>query len=217
MNSVWKNTIRMAINGNRLAVLIIGFSFIQTANAQPLSEPRIQPLPESEWNETQREILSTFGQRAQSLNVFTTIARHEELARDWFEFTRQLLGETSLPLRDRELVILRTGWLCQSEYEWGQHSLIALNAGLSEEEVLRVATGPDAAGWNDQDSLLLRAVDELSENKFVSDASWSGLAEIYSEKQMIDLVFTVGQYTMLSMALKTFGVQLDGGLAGFPD
>ncbi|MBL4819769.1 MAG: carboxymuconolactone decarboxylase family protein, partial [Gammaproteobacteria bacterium] len=46
---------------------------------------------------------------------------------------------------------------------------------------------------------------------------WSGLAEIYSEKQMIDLVFTVGQYTMLSMALKTFGVQLDGGLAGFPD
>jgi len=63
---------------------------------------------------------------------------------------------------------------------------------------------------------LLRATDELHEDSFVSDASWTALCEHYSTQQLMDFVFTVGQYHLVSMALNTFGVQLEPGVKGFP-
>ena len=43
----------------------------------------------------------------------------------------------------------------------------------------------------------------------ISDATWQSLSAHYGERQLMDLVFTAGQYHMLAMALNSFGVQLD--------
>lgn len=187
-----------------------------TVNAQRLDLPRIAPLTKAEWNDAQREILQPYEDSNRLWNVFTTMARHEELAADWLVFGRHILAENTLPPREREMLILRIGWLCQSEYEWAQHRRIGLSAGLTEEEILRINEGPAAKGWSTEDATLLRAVDELHENAIITDATWNALAAKYSEKQMMDLVFTVGQYNLVSMALNSFGVQLDPGLEGFP-
>ena len=113
-------------------------------------------------------------------------------------------------------MILRTGWNCQSEYEWGQHKIIGLRAGLTEAEVDATCRPADAAGWNDDDALLIRAADELHEASVLSDATWDALAARYTKAQLIELIFNVGQYHLVSMALNSMRVQRDEGVDGFP-
>ena len=113
----------------------------------------------------------------------------------------------TLPERDRELVILRVAYLCSARYEWGQHVAIARTAGLTDEEILRVAAGPDEPGWAAPDVALLRAVDELHDDFCISDATWAALAERYADEQLIELPMLAGHYAMLAGVLNSLGVQ----------
>src|SRR5215213_1452426 len=151
--------------------------------------PRIPPLPEAEWTDGQRELLDAFGSPAPDLprrddNVFTTLARHEGLFKVWLRFGGFLLTRGELPPRERELLILRAGYNCGSDYEWGQHVRLAEMLGLSREDIDRVAAGPDAEGWSSGDAALLRAADELHEAAKISDQTWSLLAEAFDEQAL---------------------------------
>jgi alkylhydroperoxidase family enzyme len=149
------------------------------------------------------------------LNIFKTMVNHSELMKRWLVFANHILGKSTLPERERELIILRIGFLCRSGYEWGQHVLIARRAKITDEEIRRIKVGPKAAGWSEVDRLLLAATDELHADAHVSDATWQGLAGHFNTQQLMDIVFTVGQYNLVSMALNSFGVQADPGLPGF--
>ena len=181
--------------------------------------PRIAPLPEPQWDP---EIIDVFlrdttesgGGRV--LNIFRTLAHHPKLLKRWTVFGNHVLFKSTLQPRERELVILRIGWLCRSEYEWGQHVRIGRQAGLTEEEILRIPVGPEAPGWSEHDADLLRATDELHHDSRVGDATWARLSARYNNQQMLDLLFAVGQYTLVSMVLNSCGVQLDPGVEGFP-
>jgi alkylhydroperoxidase family enzyme len=178
-----------------------------------LDKPRVAPLSDDQIDPEIRDRLGP----APRLNIFGTLAHHPKLLKRWLVFGNHVLGHNTLPPRERELVILRIGWLCRSGYEWGQHVRIGIDTGLTHEEVARIAQGPRAAGWSARDRALLQATDELHEDAFVSDATWSELARELDTQQCIDLVFTVGQYNMVSMALNTLGVQPEPGLARLPD
>ena len=183
-----------------------------------LDHPRINPIAEPEWTEEQRTALNTFkGKDGRTMNVFTTLARNIKLAEKYFPFTRYILFESSIPFREREILILRIGWLCQSEYEFGQHTRVARRSGLTDDEILRITRGPDDPVWDPFDAALLRAVDELYADAFITDDTWNILAKRYNENQLIDLIMTIGQYNLVSMFLNTAGVQRDAGVAGFPE
>lgn len=173
-----------------------------------LSRPRLAPLAPSEWNDEQRELL-TRGNPSQVLNVFATLARHQDLYRRWLPFANHVLFKSTLPPREREMAILRIGWLCRSGYEFHQHTRIGRQAGLSDAQIERLKDSPDAAGWTEAESALLRAVDDLHGDQFISDETWQRLGKHYSTNQIIDLVFAVGQYTLVSMALNSLGVQIE--------
>ena len=147
------------------------------------------------------------------LNLFKVLMNHPDLVRRWTVFAGHVLRKQTLPARERELLILRIGWLNEAEYEWAQHVEIAKREGITEAEIERVKAGP-TGGWAASDAVLLQAVDDLYENSVVSDATWTALAKIYSTEQMIDLVFTIGQYNLVSWALNSFGVPLDDFLPG---
>jgi 4-carboxymuconolactone decarboxylase len=147
------------------------------------------------------------------INLFRVLMHHPELTRRWVVFAGHVLRKQSLPARERELLILRIGWLNQAEYEWAQHVEIAKREGITVEEIERVKRGPSAE-WNSEDSALLQAVDDLYEQSVLSDATWAALAAKYSTMQMMDLVFTIGQYNLVSWALNSFGVPLDDYLPG---
>jgi len=177
-----------------------------------LDKPRVAPLA---LDRIPEELRVRFGD-GPVLNIFRTLANHPGLMKRWLVFGNHVLSKSTLPARERELLILRIGWLCRAGYEWGQHVVIGKAAGLSDEEIARIAKGPDAPGWSATDRALLRATDELHADAFVSDATWAELAGAWSTEQLIDLVFTVGQYNLVSMALNTLGVQPEPGLPKLP-
>jgi len=181
-----------------------------------LREPRVPPVTDDQTlDDEAREVLAR-ASLGPAVNIFRTLAHHPKLFKRWLVFANHVLFKSSLPPRDRELVILRTGWLCRAEYEWGQHVIIGRASGLSDDEIDRITLGPDALGWDPFDAALVRAADELHDHSFVSDETWEALGERYSTEQLMDVVFAIGQYTLVSMALNSFGVQLDPGVEGFP-
>ncbi len=180
-----------------------------------LPHPRIPPVTDAEMTEAQKEVLGPILKRDNVDNVFRTMVQHPDLCRRWMVFANHILGKSTLPAREREVLILRIGWLCQAEYEWAQHVVIGKNAGLTDGEISDIKEGPAAPAWSEQDRLLLQATDELHKDAIISDKTWNALSKTYDRHQMMDIVFTVGQYNLVSMALKSFGVQLDDRLEGF--
>src|SRR5262245_25568822 len=179
-------------------------------------KPRIEPLPESHWNDETRELLESIRREGRVFNIFPTLAHNPKLLKKWLVFASHILWKSTLPARHRELAILRMAWLSQAEYEWGHHVAIGKQNGLSDAEILRVTDGPEAAGWEAFEATILRGVDELNANTSLGDSTWSALAERYNTEQVIDFIFTVGQYKLVSMALNSLGVQLEDGFEGFP-
>jgi glucose dehydrogenase/alkylhydroperoxidase family enzyme len=174
-----------------------------------LTKPRVAPVTEEGQTETQRQMLAS----RPDLNVYKTLAHHPELFSRWSGLGRLVMNRSNLPARHREILMLRMGWLCQSEYEWVQHARIATSdAGMTDQEIHRIAEGPKAVGWTDFERALLYMVDELRYDAMVGDATWRALRTEYSDQQMMEAVFTAAQYQLVSMALNSLGVQLDPGL-----
>jgi 4-carboxymuconolactone decarboxylase len=180
---------------------------------------RIPPQPPEDWAEELRPILTADrGQqpRLGDMNIFTTLARHPELFRNWMRFAGFLLIDGRLPFADREMLILRTGYNCRAPYEWGQHVRIAMDGGIEREVIERVAAGPDAPGWDERQALLLRAADELHTDARISDATWTGLARHLDQQQLIELPMLVGQYHLVAFTLNSLGVEPEPGLEPLP-
>jgi alkylhydroperoxidase family enzyme len=178
-----------------------------------LTRPRIPVLDPAERSDRQRDLLEPSQRAGRTFNVLSTLVRHPDLLERWQAFAGHVMGPTStLPPREREILILRIGWLNQSEYEFGQHVLFGRRAGLSDEEIDRVKLGPEAPGWSAFDAALCRAADDLHGEGILRDETWRALAERYDEKQLIDVVFTVGQYNLVSWVLNSLGVELDEGV-----
>ncbi len=183
---------------------------------QRLSEPRIAPLHFEAWAPELRERFERPGGLGQILNVMTTMANYTGLFKRWLVFANHFLFKNSLSARDREILILRTGWLAGCEYEWGQHLKIAADdCGFGEAEFDAIAEGASAALWRPAEAALIRAADGIYEDAFVDDATWDTLVAHYDLPQVFDTVFIVGNYLMLAMGINAFGVQLDAGFTGF--
>ncbi len=181
-----------------------------------LTKPRFAPLSDAELTPEQAEALEPM-RPGPVLNIFRTLAHAPKaLARfnSWGGYV--LSRRNDLAAREREIVILRTGFLCKSGYEWTQHVRIGLQAGLTEDEIARLKQGAEA-GWSAADAALIRASDELHAGQFITEPTWAELGRRFTPKQCMDVVFTAGQYTQVSMMLNTFGVQLDEGQTLDPD
>jgi AhpD family alkylhydroperoxidase len=141
--------------------------------------------------------------------VFTTLARHRRVFRAWLRFAGRLMPGGTLPRAHTELVILRVSVNCGCDYEWDHHVALGRRAGLRDEQIARVADGPEADGWTDQERALLRAVDELASDRVIAEATWTALRASYDERQLIELCLLAGHYEMLAGTLNSLGVQPD--------
>lgn len=181
------------------------------------STPRIAPLPRAEWTDEARAVFAYWGEpgawdNGSKTNTVMTFANHPALATAYNTFGRHLLINSTVPVRPRELIVLRVSWLVKSEYEWHYHVGYGLNAGLTLDEIAAVGIGPDAPDWRDEDRAVLRAADELVQGSRISDETWAALSKQFDRHQLMDLVFTIGQYVMLSWAISAFGIQIEDGV-----
>jgi 4-carboxymuconolactone decarboxylase len=165
--------------------------------------PRIDPLPANEGEPLQ-------------LNIFRTLAHNEGLSKGFLQLGEHLLGGRVLPVREREIVILRTGFRCGSEYEFGQHTRIGRKAGLTEEEIARLADC-DSGRWNTHDAALVTLVDELCDENTVSEVTWQALRSRWTDAELLELIVLVGFYRLVSGMLNSVGVALEPPVPGWPD
>lgn len=175
--------------------------------------PRIAPVPETQRSAEQKALAEKFASSAIP-NAVATYLNHPLLAEHILPFEHYVSNDSGLPPRHRSLLILRTAWLTRSEYFWAHRAVGARRAGVSSDELPRIARGPDAQGWDPFEATVLRAADELHVDSFVSDATWRALSARYNTNQLVDLVDTVGTLTMHAGAFNSLGVEIE---PAFPD
>jgi alkylhydroperoxidase family enzyme len=176
-------------------------------------EQRLSPVEEKDIPERALAALEPYRNTDGAVYaIWATLAAHPDALRRFLVFGNHVLGKNTLPVRSRELVILRIAWLTQAEYEWLQHVRIARGAGLSDDEI-RALGDTEPAGFGAADRTLLAATDQLVARADVSDTVWKELRDGLGTEQLIDLVYTVGQYRTVAMAINTFRVQPEPDIA----
>lgn len=176
---------------------------------------RIEPLPPDDAT-AQKSTVGSDRNSGRPLNIFLTLAKNPPLFDVFTRFGSHLLFKGEVPAREREIVILRVGWRSQSEYEFGQHTVIGKQAGLTDDEVTRLARA-DLAGWNDDDAALVRLADDLCTHNVVTDDTWTDVSKRWSEAQLLELLMLAGYYRLVSGVLNSAGVALEPATPGWPE
>jgi 4-carboxymuconolactone decarboxylase len=171
---------------------------------------RVPPLAPQERDERQAALVREAGAE---LGVYTTLVRNPDVFGDFLPFGRRMLRDSSLDPRERELLIMRTAYRCRARYEWSHHEVIGRRAGLTDDDLSRLAeeTTDDPESADPARTLLLRAADELVAGHVLSEPTWAALAATYPVPQIIEICLLVGEYAMLAGALNSLGVQIEPG------
>lgn len=147
--------------------------------------------------------------------IMFTMCRFPKLWDKMIELTLEIQGaNATLDLRDRKLAILRSGWLCQAPYEFGEHANQSRRAGFTDEEIERIAVGSSAPEWSDHERAILRAVEELHANAMVSDETWAVLAKRLDEHQLVELLILIGQFVATAYFQNSLRLRLEPGNEG---
>lgn len=176
-------------------------------------------LPPRIESEDDDDLLATLPARAvngaSGRNLFATMLRNPDLFSAWRTLARYLNSSEQVSLRHRELLILRTAWITQCEYEWGSHVPVAQAAGLSSDEIHATRTGAGDPRWHELESALLRVPDECHERGQMTDYTWQVLERYLKHEQILEVLIVVGHYLMLSLVINTVRIPLEPGVPGF--
>jgi len=188
--------------------LSIWLTLLVTAYTQATLTQRLAPVPEAQRTPEQKTIVDQYASLGMP-NFVATLLHYPQLSR-LLPHVIYVTGQSGLPPRHRALLGLRTAWLTRSAYLWGHRVPPSRADGLTDDEIMRVARGPDASGWDPFEAALLRAADELHIDSFISDATWKTLSARYDVNQMVDTIDTVGALTMHAGVMNSVGVQVEG-------
>ena len=183
------------------------------------TKARLTPLKDEELDAEQEAVLAPFRATNGAIAITRTMARHASSLKAFNVLALHVFSSTNNTLtpRDKEILILRTAWLCKSGYEWARHELLGLRAGVTPAEVAALKLPIADGGWSERDATLVATADALVTDHFVPDALWAKLTAYFDEKQCIDAIYAVGLYTMVGMFLNTVGTELDDDVTLDPD
>lgn len=184
--------------------------------------PRIPPLPAAERTEAQQKTLDEISmvvvdgvrKPREDYNCLEILIRHSELYLAHLSVGKQFLSGCELSIRDRELAILRIGWLSQAPFEWGSHVVIAKRNGITTEEIEWAIEGSTAPGWPKNERAIIRAMEELHFDSMITDETWADLAESYNERQLIELTVIAGQYKTVAYMQNSLRLPIPKGKQG---
>lgn len=185
-----------------------------------LTTPRSGEAVEMALDRTNQLRRSVFGPEAPPVpladvpDMVLSLMCHPALYDRIAAMSMHLFTQGLLPARERELAVLRTAWLCQAPYEWGEHVNLARVFGLDGAEIERVTEGSTAEGWSGPDRAILAAVEELHADAMVSDTTWDALSSTLDERQIFELTVLVGHFTLVAYFQNTLRFELAPGNEG---
>lgn len=192
--------------------------------------PLLAPLTADEWRDDEYSAFGALlglpgekvpragsGHRADPLkfDIIGLLARHPKMARKFLTFNGWLLQRGELSLRLRELAVLRVAHTRRSAFFWGEHTRVATEGGVPEDDISRLAAGND--GFTGADLLVLEATDELLAHGRADASTWQRLTAELGTHQAMELIFVVGTYAMLAMAFDTWRLDAPAGSASLPE
>lgn len=184
--------------------------------------PRLPALPAEERTPRQQEILEEISMLVvdgvrkprEDKDALEIVIRHAELYLAHLGVAKMFLSDGEMSIRDRELAVLRIGWLSQAPFEWGAHVKIAKRNGVTEEEIERIIEGSSAPGWTKHDRAIIRAMEELHFDSMISNETWADLQEFYNDRKLIELVILAGQYKTVAYYQNALRLPLAEGNQG---
>jgi hypothetical protein len=187
---------------------------VEARMRQVLGEPqRVEPVKPEDLSEEQLQMIMRLRAGAGTTKMddipqfFLVAVKHPRLFQCQVEAgTMYYTG--LIPPRDRELAILRVAWLCRAPFEWGEHVPIAKRHGITAEQIERATQGSDAPGWSEHDAAILRGVEELLDDKMLSNQTWDILAKTWSEPQMMEFPMLIGAYVGTAFQQNTLRMRL---------
>lgn len=184
--------------------------------------PRLPALPVEQRTARQQKLLEEMSmvvvdgvrKPREDKAALEIMIRHPALYEAHMQLAQKYLSDCEMDIRDRELAILRIGWLSQAPFEWSSHTKIARRNGITAEEIERVIEGSSAPGWSRRDRAIVRAMEELHFDSMITDATWADLQEFYNDKKLIELVILAGQYKTVAYYQNSLRLPLPEGNMG---
>ncbi|MEN2793213.1 carboxymuconolactone decarboxylase family protein [Sphingomonas oligophenolica] len=149
---------------------------------------------------------------ATRLNVYRVMAHHPALLKSWARFRDHVVLDNRLDRASLEIVILRTGFRRDSRYEWMQHVVRGRGAGLEDRQIKGAALAPEQAA-SATDALLMRCVDALIDTNRLPKDLQAALCTEFGKEGVLDLIATVGMYSLLAYMLESFETPIDADIA----
>jgi 4-carboxymuconolactone decarboxylase len=179
----------------------------------PIADPpaRLPPVRDEEFTDETRAFLGQWVggifKDADRNPVLRTFAHHPVLANAFSPLNVHLLSTTTLPVKERQIAIMRTAWLTKATYMWSSHLNTSLRCGLSDDMYGPIQRGAQDPYFTEFERVVMRATDELVADRMVADDTWEALRAEWDERQMLDFLFTVGCYVMVAGVMRSTGAE----------
>ena len=178
---------------------------------QPDPPPRLAPLAPEEFGPEARAMFAHWKvgpfKDADTNPVLRTFIHNPAVADLFSRFNIHLLVTNTVPVRQRQIAIMRTAWLCKATYMWSSHLNTSQTFGLETDLFEPIKVGADDPYFTEFEKAVIRATDELVEDRMVGEASWQALMAQWTPAQMMDFMFTVGGYVTVAGVMRSCGVQ----------
>jgi 4-carboxymuconolactone decarboxylase len=187
----------------------------------PDPPPRMQPVRPDEMTDDMRAFLQKWTggifRGADSNPVLLTFARHPPLADLFSQLNIHLLSTSTLPVKQRQIAIMRLAWICNATYMWSSHLSTSVRSGLQPDMFRPVQVGADDPYFTEFERVVIRATEELVNDRKIGDVNWRALMQEWNDRQMLDFLFTVGAYVTIAGVMRSTGVQRNADLLQLAD
>jgi len=179
----------------------------------PARLPQIQP---EDFSDQVKEMFARWTQGpfkdADKNPVLKTFIHAPKTADLFSQLNIHLLLTNSVPVRQRQIAIMRTAWLTKATYMWSSHLRTSMGFGLEPELFRPLQVGADDPYFSDFEKVIIRATEELVADRKIGEATWAALAAEWSHEQMLDFMFTVGAYVLVAGVMRSTGVEREPDL-----
>jgi alkylhydroperoxidase family enzyme len=173
--------------------------------------PRMPPVRPEDFTEETRAFFGRWTggifSNADKNPVLLTFAHHPKLAEVFSQFNIHLLSTSTLPVKQRQIAIMRTAWICKANYMWSSHLNTSVVCGLSPDMFRPIQVGADDPYFTEFERTVIRATEEIVRDRKISDTNWQALMAEWNNQQMLDFLFTVGAYVAIAGVMRSTGAQ----------
>jgi 4-carboxymuconolactone decarboxylase len=179
--------------------------------SNPDPPPRMPPVRQEQMTGEMQAFLQKWTggifRRADSNPVLLTLAHHPQLADLFSQLNIHLLSTSTLPVKQRQIAIMRLAWICKATYMWSSHLSTSVRSGLDAQMFRPIQVGAADPYFSEFERVVIRATEELVNERKIGDVNWQALMQEWNNQQMLDFLFTVGAYVTIAGVMRSTGVQ----------